>query len=262
MNLSSTDYDKINNSRLIRCNWAFKDPSRIKKEYSVYFSQAYPVEEAIANELDFACECNRVHIHDSVTYVLYDNCSGTALATPTRSPVYSTTGGQMLLYATFKLKPKQLNLAGIDLYTHDRPQLGRNPEAIRNYLETTGKPFSINPTGSIGLSMFKPNLTYIHPIEWSDLLFKKKHTVHSLETDVLLLLRSFAQLYMFDTKITFMNTPHLERIYIIAREHVDLCMKYFNLQRDFLNSDDSMNVCYQMFKIINQLCDEISPESY
>lgn len=228
----------------------------------MYFSQAYPIETAIANELNFECECNRVHIYDSITYVLFDNCYGTSLATPTRSPVYSTTGGQMLLYATFKLKPKQLNIAGIDLYTHDRPKLGRDPLAIRNYLKTVGKPFSLNSTGSIGLSMFKPNLTYIRPDEWNKLLLEKKHTVHSLESDVLMLMRSFAQLCMFNTEINFMKTPHLERIYKIAREHVELCMKYFDPRRNFLNSENSMNICYQMTQIINQLCDEISPESY
>ena len=219
LELSKSDYDKINNSRLIRCNWAFKDPSPIKKEYTNYFSQAYPAEESknpgqgsIQEELDFECEMQNVHIYDSVTYVLYDNCPGTALMNPKGSPVYSTTGGQMLMYASFMLRPTELNIAGIDMYTHNRPKLGNDTTRIRKYLADVGKPYSGQKNTSIGLSMFKPNLTYILPEQWRELLHEKRHTVHSLESDVLLLLRSFAQLCLIGTKTNFMKTPHLERV--------------------------------------------------
>ena len=251
--LSNDQYNLINNSRLLRCNWAFNDPSPVKKEYTMYFSQAYPMEqEGLKDELDFACDARLVHIYNSITHVLFDRAPGLCFLTSNGTPVYGTSGGQMLLHAAFQMRPKKLNIAGIDLYTHNKPKCINNTELLK-YLTTTGKPYSKNNTGSIGINMRKENLTYVTPEHYIAALKKSKMTQHFIETDILLLLRSLVQLHILKTDITFMKTPGLEELYNIAGDNIDLFKNYFKPNRDFVRDNDTFGICYDVARLINKI---------
>lgn len=236
--LSRSQIDELNNYRLFRCNWAFKDPSGIKKQYTMWFSQVYSLaakstetdvkEGGIKTAIDAACMNGDVMIYRYQTNILYNGHPACTFATPNRYPVWPTTGIQMFLYATFKTQTPAIYMAGIDMYTHKRPKGELTKQQILKYLKEDGKSFSQSGERSAGISMFKENLTMIPPNMWRALVIKQECTFHFLEIDILLLLLCFHENEKKQTPVHIYSCKILNIIKTYAVENSAIIENYFN----------------------------------
>ena len=256
--LSQREIEYINTTRLLRCNWAFLDPSNIKKEYTIYFSQAYGCskEKDLTQQLDDAIGRNKVNIFKYIDNILYTNQPNVSLADNKSRPVWSTTGIQMLLYATYKLQCTEINIAGMDLYTYKRPSKQMSPDEILKYLKTQGKTFSRSPSTSAGTTIDKGNLTYISPDHWRSLIKKEKATWHYIETDILLLFKCFIKAITSNTKINIIKNPALDKIYKITKDNRELLSKYFT----HADLSAPTGIYYKTWHLINRTVNTILPD--
>tara|TARA_R110001606_G_scaffold381574_1_gene542868 strand:+ start:279 stop:1172 length:894 start_codon:yes stop_codon:yes gene_type:complete len=256
--LSEDDIEYINKTRLLRCNWAFLDPSKIKKEYIIYFSQAYgnPGEKELSDQLDEAITANNVSIFKYQDRITYTDQSHVSLMDDGGRPVWSTTGIQMLLYATYILQCSKINIAGMDLYTYNRPSRSMGKEDIIKYLNTHGKTFSRSPKESAGVTTEKGNLTYITPEVWRKLCKDKKATWHYIETDILLIFKCFTKAITSNIVINIIKNPAMSEIYKITNKNIDLLSEYFS--NPTLSAPTG--VYYNTWRLINSTANTILPE--
>lgn len=256
-NLTQDQIKHINSSRLIRCNWCFQDPSKIKKDYTLYMSQAYLAEQSpLKSQLDELTGSGEVNIYRSITHILWDGSPALSQTTTDGRPVYATSGTQMLFSTAFQIRPKHVIVAGIDFYTHNRPKKNMTRQEYDTYLTKTGKYFGSSPKDSIGIDLNKTNLTYVTPDYWRDRLKETRSTLHYIESDMLVLLKAFAQFILSDTRIDFYKCGKLEDIYIIAKKNIKTIQTHFE---DMKSPQLKTNIksSYFMWKLINKIINSI-----
>ena len=256
--LSTDQIDTINNSRLFRCNWAFKDPGPIKKEYTMYFSQAYGAaaedvansERHLVDQLDAYCDANQLLIYRYWIHILYNKHPGCTFATPNRVPVWPTTGIQMLLFASFQLETPSIHIAGVDMYTHNRPTGELTKKQILDYLDKEGKTFSESAEGSAGIAMFKENLCMVTPQVWSSLVQDKRITYHYVEIDTLVTMFCFCHNITINRPVYIYECEVLSKIYDLTYKNLDLLQEYFDITKDTTNKQN-IKTCYKMWRMLN-----------
>lgn len=260
--LDDKTIDKINECRLLRCNWAFKDPSDIKKQYTLYFSQAYGSkrEMEIVNQLDEHIENNKVSIFRYFIHILYNDHPMCTLATPGRIPVWPTSGIQMLLYAAFKMSMPEVHIAGIDMYTYKRPSRNMTKQETLDYLKKYGKKFSSSADNSAGLTMYKENLCLVTPSQWRDFVKNTGITEHFAEVDVLILMLCFAQFIIKNIPVHIYSCDILQNIYSETRDNMSIVKNYFAPIPDNIHNPVSRKSSYMMWRLINRVTDEVLPE--
>jgi len=255
--LTDEQIETINKSRLVRCNWCFQDPGKIKKDYTVYMAQAYPAESSpLKTKLDEKTDSGEVNVYRSITSVLWDGSPALSQTTTDGRPVFATSGTQMLFSTAFQIRPKHVIIAGIDFYTHNRPKKNMTKEEYEVYLTKTGKHFGESPKTSIGIDLNKTNLTYVPPDFWQNKLKELGCTLHYIESDMIVLLKSFAQMILSKTKVEFYQCGKLEDIYKIALENIDTLVSHFE---DMKTPDNKQNIksSYFMWKLINKIIDNL-----
>ena len=259
--LNSKTIDIINESRLLRCNWAFNDPSDIKKQYTMYFSQAYGSsrEKELVDQLDEQIENKKLDIFRYHIHILYNDDPMCSLATPGKVPVWPTTGIQMLLYAAFKMQLPALHVAGIDMYTHKRPSRVMSKADTQEYLKKYGKKFSSSPDNSAGLTMFKENLCLVPPTQWRSFVKNTGVTEHYVEVDVLILMLCFAHLIVKKIPVYIYECNVLQQVYDITNNNITTIRDYFTQTTQALHHSGKQKSSYTMWRLVNQTVDEVLP---
>jgi len=260
--LTSDDFHQINSSRVMRCNWSFQDTSPIKKEYMIYFSQAYGSgkEPELASLLDECIDRGDVKVFRSCTYIIPGTKDVELYVTPDSRPVWPTTGIQMLYYASFAIPTPEIIIGGMDMYTYKRPSRHLSKEEGLKYLQSAGKPFGNSPKDSIGSTFLKANLCMAGHEVWTDAIRTHKLSLHFMEIDMLILLECFGQLILTDTKVTILKNPILTDIYNIARDNIELIQQYFDHTPGFIHSINSQKPSYCMWRLINNMQDKLLPD--
>lgn len=259
--INRKETNTINDCRLFRCNWAFRDPSKIKKEYAFYLSQAYgsettgKVETQLRMELDSLVDQNEVFIYRYWTNILYTHQYGLSYIDPFGLPVWPTSGLQMLLYASYKVSSPSLYIAGIDMYTHNRPKTRMSKQDFKKWMETHGKRFSVSD-GSAGTTHSKSNLSIVPPSVWVDKIKEHKKTMHYIEIDILLTMQSFAQCILTNRPVYILHSPFLTKIYKYTEEYIDTIKLFLTsmTQEDRL---ENIPITYSMWRIVNKIMSEI-----
>jgi hypothetical protein len=266
-NLADDQIDTINSCRLFRCNWAFRDPSKIKKQYAMYFSQAYGAgvkgageDSKLVDMFNESANHDQVSFYRMWTQVCYSHNPMTSLVAPDRCPVWPTTGIQMLAHASFYIPSPSIYIAGVDMYMYKRPKRIMNKKDTLEYLKKYGKTFSLSADNSAGTSLFKENLSHVTPDQWKKLLKEFKATKHYIEVDILLLFQSFAQCILNNREIHILGNPALLQLYNIVCDNMDLMKQFFNTTS--LHSDDEkIKPCvYNMWRLINNTMIQVLPD--
>jgi len=264
--LSPVQIDNINKSRLLRCNWAFKDPSKIKKKYTIYFSQAYGAamdtpghsESNLVNQLDNAVNNNDLLVYRYVLNPVVKKHLGWTFKSPHGYAVWPTTGIQMLMYACSSMKFKDIIITGIDMYTYNRPSGDMTSEQIREYLKTEGRTFSESPDDSAGLTMYKENITYISPPDWESRVDKYKMTSHFIDVDLLQTMYCLAYLNIHKKNVSIYNSSTLELINQFTIDNIEIVQQYFDRMRSSLDCTEAIQASYNMWKLINMIVPKIN----
>lgn len=252
--LTQEQIDNINNSRLFRCNWAFKDPGKIKKQYAMYFSQAYggTNEKDLTSQVDDAVANNKLHIYRYVIHVLYNHNPMCSLISSDGIAVWPTSGIQMLLQAAFMIRPPRLYIAGIDMYTYKREKLHLTKDETMEYLKNYGKKFSDSPDNSTGIGFIKDNMTLVTPKTFTDIILNKKFTYHNYESDILLTFNAFAQCILNKTEVIIYQCPVLTKIYEETNKNLELILNYFKSGENILNDINKKKISYNMWRLIHK----------
>jgi hypothetical protein len=260
--LTTNQITHINNSRLFRCNWAFEDPGKIKKEYALYFSQAYKGSEEsnLRERLDNAIADNKVTIYRSITDVLYNYQPMCSLLSSDKIAVWPTSGIQMLLYASFMIKPSKIYIAGIDMYTYKRDKLHMTGKEIQKYLKQHGKTFGDSPEKSAGIGFGKDNMTLVPPDVFVTKIKKHKFTYHNYESDILLAMYSFAQCYIRNIKVSLFQCDILSHINELVIKNIDTVQEYFKNPATGLTSPEKFNKSYNMWRFIHNTTKQVLPD--
>lgn len=250
--LTDKQIEQINQTRLFRCNWAFNDPSNIKKEYAIYFSQAFGGNE----EEKFTKKARTTLLEGKWKYyrfqneILYNFHPMCTLVDEKKYCVWPTSGIQMLMVAAFQIQAPVIYIAGIDMYTYKKPRGKLTKEQEIQYLKNHGKKFSSSPDNSCGITHEKNNLTFVDPTYWTNKIKKDKFTYHYIECDYLMLMITFANLQLRECKTVFFKCNILEQIYNITQKHLDIISDYYNL-RDITNPKSQIT-CYNMWRLVNK----------
>ena len=265
--LSDDQIDTINSCRLFRCNWAFRDPSKIKKQYAMFFSQAYGAgvngageESKLVDMFNESANSDQVSFYRMWSQVCYSHNPMTSLASPDRCPVWPTTGIQMLSYASFYVPSPSIYIAGVDMYMYKRPKRIMNKKETIEYLKKYGKTFSLSADNSAGTSLFKENLCHVTPDTWKKLLSEQKATKHYIEVDILLLFHSFAQCILSNRQVHILENNVLSQLYNIVSNNMALMKQFFN--NTSLHSDnEKIKPCvYNMWRLINNTMIQVLPD--
>ena len=265
--LTDKQINAINTSRLFRCNWAFRDPSKIKKQYAMYFSQAYGAgangvgeDSKLVEMFNESSNSGKITYYRLYTQVCYSQNPVTSLASPCRAPVWPTTGIQMLLYASFWVPSPSIYIAGVDMYMYKRPKRIMNKKDTLDYLKKHGKTFSLSADNSAGTSLFKENLTHVTSETWMQLLKEQKATRHYIEVDMLILFQALAQCVLNNREVIIYNSPVLERLLDIVRDNMDLLKIFFNLKSINSSEEKISSVVYSMWRLINNTMLQVLPD--
>lgn len=264
--LTSRQVRNINRSRLLRCNWSFKDPSKIKKEYTIYFSQAYGAamdvpdhsESNLVNQLDSAIDNNELLIYRYILNPVVQKHRGWTFKSSGGYAVWPTTGIQMLIYACMSMEFQDIIITGIDMYTYNRPSGDLTPEQVKEYLKTKGRTFSESPDDSAGLTMYKENITYIAPAEWESLVNKFKMTSHFVDVDLMQTMYCLAYLHIHKKNVSIYNSPTLELINQYVVNNIETVQQYFDRTRSSLSSTETIQASYNIWKLINMIVSKIN----
>lgn len=252
----------INESRLLRCNWAFQDPSKIKKQFAIYFAQAYKGtgEKNFTYKVERAWQSKQFIYYRFHKHVVYNFNAMCSFKDEYDHPVWPTTGIQMLMTAAFLFRPKKLYIAGLDMYTYKRPSLHMGKQELAEWFKKHGKTFSESPTSSAGTTFNKENLTYITPVSFAQKLKKYKFTKHYIEVDILVLFFTFLQYIYNDTDIEFFSCKVLSSIYSETKQNYNIVNNYFSQppRTENFNYDD----IYKMWRLVNRVVKNISTGDY
>lgn len=260
--LTDTQIDLINQSRLFRCNWAFQDPGKIKKQYAIYFSQAYAgsLEKDLKNKVDSAVASNNIYIYRYIIHVLYNHNPMCSLISSDGVAVWPTSGIQMLLQAAFMIRPPKLYIAGIDMYTHKRKKLHLSGQETLDYLKQHGKKFSDSPAISAGIGFGKDNMTLVNPEYFSNVIIDKKFTYHNIESDMLLVFNAFAQCILNKTQVEIFQCDILSKIYEMTKSNMSIVTNYFEQGHDPLNNISKKKSSYNMWRLIHHAKKSVLPD--
>lgn len=253
--LTKQQIETLNKCRLFRCNWAFNDPLPIKKQYAMYFSQAYGLEENLRNRVDDAVDSGQMMIYRAVTDVLYNKHPLASFLNKLQLPVWPTTGIQMLLQAAHYQPPK-VYIAGVDMYTFKRPKGRLTRQQGLKWLKEHGKTFSESTTNSIGTSFYKcseSNLTLVSTEQFIKQMHTLKRTAHYLEVDVLLLMHALAQFKITGVEIEIMHNPVIEYVNTVIDQNFEHIKKYFSYKTNL--DSRSQQSSYVMWRLINKIMD-------
>lgn len=261
--LSETDINTINNCRLFRCNWAFKDPSKIKKQYTLYFSQAYGAathgissESHLAEQVDSCINDGTMTVYRYWIDILYNENPLCTFVSPNGVPVWPTTGIQMLMFAAFQVNAPAVHIAGIDLYSHARPAHQMSKQETMEYLKKHGKPFSDSRDGSCGITLQRVNLTYTTPSDWLSRLKQSHMTYHFLHVDIMLMMICFYRLHTTKTRTYIYESKVVEKIQQIAMDNIDMLHDYVTSSSS-LDLDINKKNCYRMWRLVNQTANDM-----
>lgn len=258
--LTKAQIEKLNNYRLFRCNWAFKDPSKLKKQYAFYVSQAYGSgkENKLKAELDDSISLNITSIYRFCIQILYNWNKLTSFCTPEGHPVWPTSGLQMFWHAAFHVPTPSIHLAGMDMYTHNRPKRHMSPVEIKEWMETHGKTYSSLEDKSVGTSFRKPNLCVVDTDNWISGIKKHLSTQHYIEIDILFALISFAHCKLNGTSVHIYNCPNLETIQKEAINNIDIIKRYYGARNNQLDDIQMKPICYSMWRLLNNTVDIVT----
>lgn len=261
--LSDIEIKNINKSRLFRCNWAFKDPSKIKKEYAIYFSQAYGAaihgvgsDTHLVQQIDECIETGTVSVFRYWIDILYNENPLCTFLSPDGVPVWPTTGIQMLLFAAYQVTCPAVHVAGIDMYTHKRPDKAMNKQQTLEYLKKYGKPFSDSRDNSSGITLQRVNLTYGTPSQWSEQLKKFHMTYHFIHIDILVLMLCFYRFYSTSTPVYIYQNSAVSKIKQITHDNISMVHDYFTSTGSLNNQINKKN-CYRMWRLINKTASDL-----
>ena len=259
--LTTQQIDKLNQLRLFRCNWAFKDPSKIKKEYAFYLSQAYGSggEETLVKELDESIDLGITKIYRFCIQILYNWNKITTFCTPEGHPVWPTSGVQLLWHAALHMNKPSIYIAGMDMYTYNRPSKNLTAEELQEWLSKHGKRYS-KADSSCGTSFNKPNLCYVEPKTWSENVKEFGSTQHYLEIDILFTTIAFAHCLLSKTPIHIYNCPNLSLILSDVEQNLDLIKQYYSCRKQEFNDIETQPVCYSMWRLVNSIVDKVAGE--
>lgn len=257
--LTDDQIKELNSYRLFRCNWAFKDPSAIKKSYAFYISQAYGSgpDHEIVPELDSSLEQGVTKIYRFSTQILYSWNKIISFSSPTGHPVWPTSGVQLLWHAAFHIPTPSIHIAGMDMYTYKRPARYMNPEELKKWMQDHGKKYSSLEDKSVGTSFMKPNLRMVDTTEWVNRIKEFKSTQHYLEIDVLAAMIAIAHCTLRDVQIYIYNCPNLDIIRNITVHNLDIIKDYYAARRMELNDPRMKPVCYNMWRLLNSTVDKV-----
>lgn len=258
--LTESQIEELNNYRMFRCNWAFKDPSKLKKQYAFYISQAYGSgkENKLKEELDESIDLNITNIYRFCIQILYNWNKMTSFCTPDGHPVWPTSGIQLLWHAAFHVPTPSIHLAGMDMYTHNRPKRHMSPEEALKWMETHGKTYSSLEDKSVGTSFRKPNLCMVDTDHWASKIKEYGSTQHYLEIDILAAMIALAHCVLKEIKIYTYNCPNLDIILTMTKNNLETIQKYYSVRRLDLTSLEMQSACYNMWRLLNKTVDKVS----
>ena len=260
--LTDEQVTNINNSRLFRCNWAFKDPGKIKTEYAIYFSQAYngPTEQKLKSQVDNAIETGRMTVYRYIFNVLYNYNPMCSLISSDGIAVWPTSGIQMLLHAAFIIRPGTINIAGIDMYTYKRKKLHLSKEETLQYLKKHGKQFSESGDDSSGIGFGKDNMTLVNPEYFIDKIHSKRFTYHNYESDLLLCMNAFTQCMIAETTVNIYQCDVLAALYEIVQDNIELLRDYFTSSTDCLQNLQKLKPSYNTWRLLHNIKKNALPD--
>lgn len=260
--LTSEQIDILNTCRMFRCNWAFDDPSKLKKQYALYFAQAFngSGEKDFTSTVTSASHEGRFEWYKFQKTIVYDYSPFSSVLNSEGMPVWPTTGIQMLLTAAFLIPCPEIHIAGLDMYTYKREKSVMSKKESLEYLKKHGKQFGRSPTGSIGIGLGKENLTYVHPKTWVEKIQKIKATYHYVELDILLLFKIFSHCMYHKRPVHIYNSDTLSGIYDITKDNKDIIHGYFLQDKNKFNSYEAIYKVYNMWRLINKTMDQVLPD--
>lgn len=246
----------INESRLLRCNWAFKDPSKIKKQFAIYFAQAYGGggEKNFTDKVERSWQDKHFIYYRFAKFVVYNFHPMCSFMDEDKHPVWPTTGIQMLMTSAFLFRPKKIYIAGIDMYTYKRPALHLSKRETAEWFKKYGKTFSESPTTSAGTTFKKENLTYITPQSFIQKLDQYKFTKHFIEVDILVLFFTFLQFIYNDTDVEIFSCSVLSMIYNETKQNYDTVNNYFTKPYEGVSFTSN----YKMWSLVNKVVKNLS----
>ena len=257
--LTEDHIKKLNSYRLFRCNWAFRDPSNIKKSYAFYISQAYGSgpDHEIVPELDNSMEQGITKIYRFSTQILYTWNRVMSFCSPTGHPVWPTSGIQLLWHAAFHVPAPSIHIAGMDMYTYKRPSRHMNSTELAEWMQTHGKKYSSFNDKSVGTSFMKPNLCMIDTQKWTQGIKEFKSTQHYLEIDILAAMIALAHCTLKGIQLYIYNCPNLDIIRNITVQNLDTIKDYYASRRMELGDPGMKPVCYNMWRLLNSTMNKV-----
>ena len=260
--LKSRDIKTINDTRLFRCNWAFNDPSKIKKQYAMYFASAFNG----AHEQKFTETCKAANDNKQFIYyrfqkdVVYNFNLMNTFLDESGQPVWPTSGIQMLIQAAYVIPSPAIHIAGMDMYTYKRDKRHMSKKEVLKYLKQYGKTFSNSPTNSSGIGFVKQNLTYVQPDRFVKTVQDKKHVYHHAEVDMLVLFNIFTHCIVTDRKLVFHGCEFMESIYNICGENISILKDYFKIKLDTFNHVSTLPKSYNTWRLVNKTMNVMLPD--
>lgn len=260
--LKSSDISTINDTRLFRCNWAFNDPNKIKKQYAIYFAQAFNG----THEQKFTETCKAANNRKQFIYyrfqdkVVYNYNLMNTFLDEDGEPVWPTSGIQMLIQAAYIIPTPEIHVAGMDMYTYKRDKKHMSKKEMLSYLKKYGKTFSDSPTNSAGLGFVKRNLTYIKPDKFVNTVKLKKHVYHHAEVDMLVLFNIFTHCILTNREILFHGCEFMKSIYNICGENISTLKEYFTIKQDTFNQIPSLSKSYNAWRLVNKTMNVMLPD--
>lgn len=260
--LTTEEINILNKTRLFRCNWAFNDPSEIKKQYAIYFAQAFDG----SGESNFTQACKDASSSSKFTWykfqrhVIYDFNIYNSVLDPDGNAVWPTTGIQMLLTAAFLIPSPAIHIAGLDMYTYKRNKRDLTNQEVLDYLKKHGKTFSKSPINSAGTGLMKTNLTYVKPETFAARINERKSTWHYIEIDILILLKIFSHCILSNRPVHIYHCDILKDIYKVAKNNLECIKEYYSLDRLSYDKPEALPKVYNMWRLINKTMDQVLPD--